>query len=454
MCSPTEEADNTHPIHPQVAQRLTRIGEDATFTQEEFAHFIGYGMPTTKKAQTEHFIAPMTIEPGASDKPPSVSAEHTRQASPQEIEEHSPLEGTTNEIWFATPENTPDPSHLSDSNRRIYDLIMECREKEKIDPTRNTDMRRQFLQKFNWEGSLFTDDQRKQIEDLLVTHHRIFARHRFDIGGNDEFKVSLTPEHDDPVYKRSPPTSLHIKEDLKVELALLQYYGILKTLPYSKYSSPIFAQRKPNGKMRILVDLRRINYLIRHDYDQNNFPVASIEEANNHMANKFFFSKFDCSQAYHAVKMADERSIQLMSFNFESRTFAYQRLAQGLSRSATAFSSFIRKYLEKDIAADHCASFMDDICTATKTFEQHLTAIDHVFASLARSGLRLTVSKCEFGLPEIKYLGWTMSRAVQSVQKDKVEQQLAKLKLPRTKKQIMSMDGVHEFLPQFHPPPG
>ena len=203
--------------------------------------------------------------------------------------------------------------------------------------------------------------------------------------------------------------------------------------------------------MRILVDLRRINYLIRHDYDQNNFPVASIEEANNHMANKFFFSKFDCSQAYHAVKMADERSIQLMSFNFESRTFAYQRLAQGLSRSATAFSSFIRKYLEKDIAADHCASFMDDICTATKTFSQHLTAIDHVFTSLARSGLRLTVHKCEFGLPEIKYLGWTMSRAGQSVQKDKVEQQLAKLKLPRTKKQIMSMTGFMNFYRSFIP---
>ena len=31
----------------------------------------------------------------------------------------------------------------------------------------------------------------------------------------------------------------------------MQEYGIITTLPYSKYSSPIFAQRKPNGKLRI-----------------------------------------------------------------------------------------------------------------------------------------------------------------------------------------------------------
>ena len=35
----------------------------------------------------------------------------------------------------------------------------------------------------------------------MVKYHSIFARHRFDIGENNEFKVKLTPAHDDPVYK-------------------------------------------------------------------------------------------------------------------------------------------------------------------------------------------------------------------------------------------------------------
>ena len=54
---------------------------------------------------------------------------------------------------------------------------------------------------------------------------------------------------------------IHLKEDLIVELALMHKYGIITLLP-SKYASPIFAQRKPNGKLRLLVDLGKINSLI------------------------------------------------------------------------------------------------------------------------------------------------------------------------------------------------
>ena len=83
------------------------------------------------------------------------------------------------------------------------------------------------------------------------------------------------------------------------------------TLPYSKYSSPIFAQRKPNGKLRILVDLRRINHLLKNDYNQHNHPVTTIADAAQHMAGKKYFCKLDCSQAYHCLQMADEQCIQL-----------------------------------------------------------------------------------------------------------------------------------------------
>ena len=84
-------------------------------------------------------------------------------------------------------------------------------------------MRSEFLNLFEWEGTQFSLEQCRRIEELLVKYHGIFARHRFDIGGNNEFKVKLTPTHDDPVYKKSPPTPVHVKEDPKVELALLQY---------------------------------------------------------------------------------------------------------------------------------------------------------------------------------------------------------------------------------------
>ena len=219
----------------------------------------------------------------------------------------------------------------------------------------------------------------------LVEYNDIFAKHRFDVGHNTELKVKLTPAHDLPVYVQSPPAPIHLRDEILVELALMQYYGIVTLLANSKYSSPIFAQRKLSGKLRTLIDLRRVNHLLRNDYSNNNFPISNID-AVHHFAGKTLFTKLDCSQAYHCVQMADPLSVQLLSFNFASRTYAYTRLAQGLNKSVTGFSSFVRSYLDSCLAANLCTQFMD-VCTSK------------IFDCLRKSGLRLTPHKCEFGMP-------------------------------------------------------
>ena len=145
-----------------------------------------------------------------------------------------------------------------------------------------------------------------------------------------------------------------------MELALLHKYGIITTSPFSKYASPIFAQRKPNGKLHLLVDFRKINTFIADDYINNNHPVSTLTDAALHMAEKNLFCRLDCSQKYHCLQMADQQPIELLAFNFASRTFSYQRLAQGLSRSLWAFSSFLQKYLDPVIKADQRAQYVDD----------------------------------------------------------------------------------------------
>ena len=72
---------------------------------------------------------------------------------------------------------------------------------------------------------------------------------------------------------------IHLKEDLIVELALMHKFGIVTVLPFSKYTSPIFGQRKPNGKVRLLVDLRKINTLIADDYTKKNHPASILSDA-------------------------------------------------------------------------------------------------------------------------------------------------------------------------------
>ena len=79
------------------------------------------------------------------------------------------------------------------------------RSKKKVDPTCDGEQRHTFLKSFSWDNSILNEQEQERIEALLVKHHMIFARHRMDIGLNTDFKINLTPKHDDPVYARVYP---------------------------------------------------------------------------------------------------------------------------------------------------------------------------------------------------------------------------------------------------------
>ena len=232
-----------------------------------------------------------------------------------------------NTFWFPTPEIPGKLEGHTPIQRKILKELNKLKDKKKLNPLESTESRNKFLKRFDWTDTLLTETEKQVIEDILVEYHDIFARHRMDIGMNTECKVKLTPKDNKALYSQSLPMPIHLKEDLIVELALMHKYGIITVLPFSKYASPIFAQRKPNGKLRLLVDLRKINSLIAVDYSNNNHPVSTLSDAAQHLAGKSLFCKLDCSQAYHSLQMADQRSVEILAFNFASRTFAYKRLA-------------------------------------------------------------------------------------------------------------------------------
>ena len=76
--------------------------------------------------------------------------------------------------------------------------------------------------------------------------------------------------------------------------------------------------------------------------------------------------------------MADDVSVQLLAINFASRTYAYKCLAQGLNKSVTGFSSFIRHYLDPCLASGNCTQFMDDIGIAVTNFEQLVPSLREI----------------------------------------------------------------------------
>ena len=99
---------------------------------------------------------------------------------------------------------------------------------------------------------------RQASEELLVELYDIIARQRVDIGINYDCKINLTPIDESSAYSQNLPKTINLKADITVEIDLMPEYGIITTLPFSKYASLVSAQ-KPTDKKSLFVDLRKIN---------------------------------------------------------------------------------------------------------------------------------------------------------------------------------------------------
>ena len=130
----------------------------------------------------------------------------------------------------------------------------------------------------------------------------------------------------------------------------------------------------------------------------------------------------------------------MIAFNFVSRTFAYKRLAQGLSRSVSAFSSFMREYLVPVVSADQCTQYVKDIGIAANVATDLTKNIGAVFNCICQAGLKLTIEKCHFGARQVEFLCRTNSSEGVSPQSQKIQNFLSKLKFSKSEK------ALHRYL--------
>ena len=170
-----------------------------------------------------------------------------------------------------------------------------------------------------------------------------------------------------------------------------------------------------------------MNSLIADDYTNNNHPVSTLSDAAQHLAGKSLFCKLDCSQAYHCLQMADQRSVEMLAINFATRNFAYER-------SVPAFSSSMREYLDPVVKAGQCAQYVDDIGIAANYATDLTRNIRAVFKCIRQAGLKVTVEKCHFGVRQVEILGRTISPEGISPQARKIQNFLDKLRFPKSKK--------------------
>ena len=238
-----------------------------------------------------------------------------------------------------------------------------------------------------------------------------------------------------------------LKEKLIVEFALMHKFGIITVHPFSMYASPIFAQRKPNEKLRILVDVRKVNTLISKVSTNVVHPIRTLTDEAQHLAGRSFL-RF---QAHHSLQVLDQNSIEKLSFNFATSTFAYRRLAHALSRSVLVFPSFMSQYLDPVVKDDKRAQYVYDIEIEAKNVTNFTRNIRAFIKCIHKAGLKLSIEKCHFRVGQVPFLGRTISLEQTSSQAGKIQNIPGKRRFPKSKRPLQRGLGFVNYYINFVP---
>jgi hypothetical protein len=93
--------------------------------------------------------------------------------------------------------------------------------------------------------------------------------------------------------------------------------------------------------------------------------------------------------------------------------------------------------------------FFDDLLIYNRTWEDHLSQLEEVLGIMGEQSLYANVSKCEFGMTKILYLGHVISAQVVQVHQEKI-QAILDWPLPKTLTELRIFYGLCALLRDFH----
>jgi hypothetical protein len=244
-----------------------------------------------------------------------------------------------------------------------------------------------------------------------------------------EFVIELKPGTA-PIYKTTFRMTTPELAELKEHIRELLEKGFIHPSS-SPWGAPmIFVPKKDeDGTQRLCVDYRALNEVTV----RNKYSLPRIDDLFDQLRGACVFPKIDIRLGYHQLKVR-ECDIPKTAFISRYDLYEYTVMSFGLTNAPTYFMYMMNKvfmeYLDKFIMV-----FIDDILVYSRNEEEHEGHLRLVLQTLRDHKLYAKLSKCEFWLKQVAFLGHVVSKGGISVDPSKV-QEVLRWKAP------MSVSGI------------
>ncbi|XP_026420700.1 uncharacterized protein LOC113316766 [Papaver somniferum] len=178
------------------------------------------------------------------------------------------------------------------------------------------------------------------------------------------------------------------------------------------------------------------------------FPIPRLDDLLDQIGAATIFSKLDLRSGYHQIRIrpGDEWKT---AFKTREGLFEWLVMPFGLSNAPSTFMRVMNQSLRPFIGK-FVVVYFDDILIFSKSFTEHLAHLREVLLFLRRDRLFATQKKCEFGSPEVHFLGYIVSAQGLAVDPSKVEA-IKSWPTPTTLSETRSFHGLASFYRRFVP---
>jgi hypothetical protein len=216
-----------------------------------------------------------------------------------------------------------------------------------------------------------------------------------------EFAIELIPGTA-PISKRSYRVSGPELVELKKQIDELLEKGYIRPST-SPWAAPMLFVEK-DGTKRMCIDYRALNKVTV----KNKYPLPRIKDLFDQLRGASVFLKINLRSGYHQLRIRPS-DIPNTTFITKYGLYEFMVMSFGLT-NAPAYFMYLMNSVFMDYLDQFVVVFIDDILVYSQNEQEHEEHLRKVLRRLRDFQLYAKLSKCEFWISEVLFLGHIINR--------------------------------------------
>jgi hypothetical protein len=179
---------------------------------------------------------------------------------------------------------------------------------------------------------------------------------------------------------------------------------------------------------------------------KDHFGLPRIDQVIDWTAGCVLLCFLDCYSGYHQIALKEEDQIKT-AFITLFGTYAYKIMSFGLKNAGATYQRAIQMCFTDQLHRN-IEAYVDDVVIKTRNPDDLIAGLEDTFSSLRKFRWKLNPTKCIFGVPSGKLLGFIVSNRGIEANPVKITA-ITDMEAPATIKDVQKLTGYMAALNRF-----